>query len=357
MFKWRKGFWGNDSNRRSINEVMTQLWYVNKYMKEESEFTIGLHCMCSLIWATGAITWSTFLCSRYSILLHKLMIFEPLLKLLNSLSFAMLIFYRSESVPYILHLCYSSSFILARCSLYMTLVLISRGFGITRLQLDRVEVTVLSIIMGILYLSYSSYMIENDRLIALIIIMQLAIMMLIFRFTVDNIFLFRSLLESYDAEINTPVIQQSILHRIRILQQFLILSFVYIGTHLFIVIVFSLILDPIILSIPNDYSDFILSMLDETLEIVVIFYIYYILRPGALATSRELFSLRVNIHQDTHIPFYQALPNAPTSSDLAVVYRTFPEKENRSYMLIGTLEGREEFTDQTYAHLRQPLLE
>jgi formate-dependent nitrite reductase membrane component NrfD len=62
------------------------------------------------------------------------------------------------------------------------MILIAKGFGIARQMLERNEVTTIALIMGIVYLAYSSYYIAADKLIPIVLTIDIGILYLVLRY-------------------------------------------------------------------------------------------------------------------------------------------------------------------------------
>jgi hypothetical protein len=62
------------------------------------------------------------------------------------------------------------------------MILIAKGFGIARQQLERNEVTTIASIMGIVYLAYSSYYIAADKLVPIVLIADTFVLYLVRRY-------------------------------------------------------------------------------------------------------------------------------------------------------------------------------
>lgn len=103
--------------------------------------------------------------------LHKMIFFVALFKTMYTSFFGLSkIYCNSEEDAAYWGLATTSSFTLYYTFIYTTLALISRGFCIIRDTLNRVEFSTIAIIMGIVYLSFSAYLIAQENLAPMILV-------------------------------------------------------------------------------------------------------------------------------------------------------------------------------------------
>lgn len=108
--------------------------------------------------------------------LQNLISFGIFLKCLHSISVSSLIVFTGLSPDDYLSLAITSSYTLYNTAIYSALVLISKGYCITRTQLRRGEKTMIGLIVGALYLSFSAFIIGKAGLR----VFQIAVLLVLF---------------------------------------------------------------------------------------------------------------------------------------------------------------------------------
>eukprot|EP00359_Climacostomum_virens_P003463 CAMPEP_0204908224 /NCGR_PEP_ID=MMETSP1397-20131031/7212_1 /ASSEMBLY_ACC=CAM_ASM_000891 /TAXON_ID=49980 /ORGANISM="Climacostomum Climacostomum virens, Strain Stock W-24" /LENGTH=249 /DNA_ID=CAMNT_0052077661 /DNA_START=132 /DNA_END=878 /DNA_ORIENTATION=+ len=120
---------------------------------------------------------------------------------------------------------------------YTSLLLISKGFGLTQTALSRSDVTVTSMTMGVVYLCFSAIMLSPDRLLLLWFIMLLSLFYFIVRNSLHNLQILRGrLLELMRHELP----YESLKMRVSMMTRFLIFVYAFFLSQLFVAIIFNL---------------------------------------------------------------------------------------------------------------------
>ncbi|CAG9327458.1 unnamed protein product [Blepharisma stoltei] len=247
------------------------------------------------VWTLYFIIWMiyTYFINRQHIKpLHKILTFIVLFKMMNSEFAALLAFACRDATGWYPYwgLGYTSTYTLYNTFLYTSLILISKGFCITRELLDRTEVTIVAITMGSSYLGFSAYMIQQMELSFALLAILIIFFYLNVKYTLVNI---KNLQWRFSILRNTnlPELLASYAAKINMLKFYLLIL------HLFFVIQLSLFLaveigDLVIGENTLRESDFI-TIPDEISESVGIMIIVMIFR----AKDRgQLFFL--SIYQD-----------------------------------------------------------
>jgi hypothetical protein len=208
--------------------------------------------------------------------LHKLMFSVPFLKSFNCIFLSLLASTCFEGTSYqYWGLAMTTTFTLYNTFIYISLVLISKGFCITRDMLHRSEIGEISMTIGAVYLGYSAYMIEPSRLTLLLLIMILSLFYITVKFTNQNITALRiqhsSMLQSNIAVLIPPVAK-----KLSMMRNYLKILYFYFISQLFhnIVFVYGL---PNLIEVSWNYF-FGIDLFRETCEILAIFMIFVIFR-------------------------------------------------------------------------------
>ena len=86
-----------------------------------------------------------------------------------------------------LYLAKCSTYTLYYTFLFTLFLLVSKGYCVTRYGLFRQEVTVVAVVMGAVYLSYSAYTLDPDNLYPLIFLVMAAVFFTTARYTLATI--------------------------------------------------------------------------------------------------------------------------------------------------------------------------
>ncbi|OMJ81834.1 hypothetical protein SteCoe_17596 [Stentor coeruleus] len=141
----------------------------------EANSTQGyIYTSFSIVWSVFTFWWgvNTWVFSTESTkTLHKMIFFVLLFQTLHTIFYGLSLLYckTKEDAAY-WGIATTSTFILYYTFMYTTLSLISRGFCILRETLTRIEIISIGIIMGLVYLSFSAYLIAEENLAPLILI-------------------------------------------------------------------------------------------------------------------------------------------------------------------------------------------
>jgi len=246
----------------------------NELEKYEYLFAVfgGLWSIFTAWWISN--TW--WFNARHTKPLHKIMSFVLIFKSLYCIFVSLLVSTCFEGTAFqYWGLAMTSTFTLYNTFIYTNLVLISKGFCITRYMLHRSEITVVAMTMGAVYLGYSAYMIEPSRLTLLLLIMMLSLFYITAKFTMQNIAALRIQLSSM-SQSNIAVLIPPVAKKLSMMRNYLKILYFYFISQLFHNIVF-------VNGLPNlieaswDYN-FGIDVFRETCEMVAIFIIFLIFR-------------------------------------------------------------------------------
>ncbi|CAG9316541.1 unnamed protein product [Blepharisma stoltei] len=224
--------------------------------------------------------------------LHKIITFIVIFKMMN-VDFAALQSFTcrdtSDLYPY-WSLGYTSTYTLYNTFLYTSFILISKGFCVTRELLDRTEVTVIAMTMGLSYLGFSAYMIQQMEFSFFLIVMIFVFFHLNVKYTIENI---KSLQDRYNIlrNANLPGLLSSYMMKINMLKFYLLILHIFFIEELSVILAVEI--GEIVLEDSTlRYSDYI-NIPDEIFESIGIMIILFIFK----AKDRgQLFFL--SIYQD-----------------------------------------------------------
>jgi hypothetical protein len=141
-----------------------------------------------------------------------------------------------SSVPY-WEIAVDTCFTLYNTFAYTSLLLISKGFGITQTVLSRSDVTTSAMTMGLVYLCISAVMISPDRMLLLWFVMLLSLFYFIVRNSLHNLQVLRGrLLELL--RLSLP--SDSLKLRVSMMTRFLVSVYLFFLAQLFISVIFDL---------------------------------------------------------------------------------------------------------------------
>jgi hypothetical protein len=141
----------------------------------EANSTQGyIYTSFSILWGIFTFWWGVntwVFTTETTKTLHKMIFFVLLFQTMHTIFYGLsLLHCKTEEDAAYWGIATTSSFTLYYTFMYTTLSLISRGFCILRETLTRLEITSIGIIMGLVYLSFSAYLIAEENLAPLILI-------------------------------------------------------------------------------------------------------------------------------------------------------------------------------------------
>lgn len=144
-------------------------------MECEGSDALSLISLGSLIiWVAGTIWWivnSRYINSRFTKPVHFILSFALVFKSSERVfSYLSLMFCESENYQYY-DLGLSSAYTLYNTFLYTILLLMSKGLSLTRDYLERNEISLIALIMGVIYLGFSAFTINKQDLKPILILM------------------------------------------------------------------------------------------------------------------------------------------------------------------------------------------
>jgi hypothetical protein len=141
-----------------------------------------------------------------------------------------------SSMPY-WEITVDTCFTLYNTFAYTSLLLISKGFGLTQTVLSRRDVTVSAMTMGLVYLCISAIVISPDRMLLLWFVMLLALFYFIVRNSLHNLQILRGRLVEL-LRLSLPL--DSLRLRVSMMTRFLVCVYLFFLAQLFISVIFDL---------------------------------------------------------------------------------------------------------------------
>lgn len=260
-------------------------------MEENSSENVRLaYAVYGCILGVGFIVWCVVVCkntSRYSSSLHKLMIVVLFMKYFYCISKGTLNMPSDKEISEFIDLTISSSFTLYNTFLYTCLLLISKGFCVYRYQLDRVDVTVISMVLGFVYLGYSAYVIDPIPLRPLVIIIIVCVFGLVVKSTTDSI---KHLQQRENQQVSNRI-RRMIIRKCEMLSSFLKIIYLYFGCHLFYIVALDIVIFPLIPSeMGNAFSSFCIFF-HVSADGISTFLLFYTFRPTPHNSNIEILEI------------------------------------------------------------------
>lgn len=205
----------------------------------------------------------------------------------------------------------TSTFTLYNTFIYTTLILISKGFCITREFLERGEVTIVAMTMGAVYLGFSAFMIEQEKMIPLLVIMLTVLFYLTAKFT-------KSIIVALDYRRRDLIINNarpmvpSIIRKIRMMKAFLFFVYFYFTEQLM-----TKFLNSIGLVFDSCKYNLVIETVAEMTDIMSILGIFFIFRARDLGNYFYINELPSNLQHQPIAPFLEAkIPMATEYSQI-----------------------------------------
>ncbi|CAG9326306.1 unnamed protein product [Blepharisma stoltei] len=167
-----------------------------------------------------------------------------------------------------------SAYTLYNTFIFVILILISKGFGITRDVLDRQEVTLIAMTMGAVYLAFSAYVI-NPELVIVLIAMFATLFYLTIKYSYSNIKTLQTKLGYLISE-NIVQIIPAVRQKISMLKAFVVLVYFYFAQNIF-TILFLIMGVQIFMSPDRSYRNGI-DIFTETCDSISLLWIMYLFR-------------------------------------------------------------------------------
>jgi len=278
----------------------------------------GLWSLFTLGWIVN--TW--IINKRHTKPLHKLICFVLVFRSLYDIFLSCFLITCSDSpAGAYWALATTTSYTLYNTFVFTTFVLISKGFCVTRDMLDRSEVTVVAMTMGAVYLGFSAFMIEPTQLGLLLVIMLFALFYLTIKFTLSNIKALQTHLMNL-MNSNIQAMLPPVWKKLKMLRWFFYLAQFFYIQKLFILLVLGLII-PLIVSVHWEYR-FTTNVLDETWEIIVLFWIFIVFRSKNQGQFFNIHVMGMNSQITPIAPFLQARLPESFSVELSSVNQDRP---------------------------------
>lgn len=246
----------------------------------------------ALCWAVFGVWWISntyFTNSSYTRPLQKIMCFVVLFKLLNEVFIACSLASSSSLAKTYWGLAYTSTFTLYNTFVYTSLILISKGFCITRDLLERSEVTVVAMTMGGVYLGFSAYMMNPAQLFILPLVMLSVLFYLVVHYTLGCL---RALTSRYQGLLNSDIeaMLEPVNAKIKLFKNFLSAVCFFFLSQLLVTCVLQAEVAFLVPSMPSAY--YIAVNLGEefceTAALIVIFVLFRSKYHGLFATLQQI---------------------------------------------------------------------
>ncbi|CAG9333326.1 unnamed protein product [Blepharisma stoltei] len=302
------------------------------------------YIFASIAWGSCFIWWiiNTWKINwRFTKPLQKVIVLVLCFKTFNDIFLSPRYFTCQESAAYdYWDLAWSSTYTLYNTFIFTSLILISKGFGITRDMLERSEVTVIAMTMGAVYLGFSAFMINPQQLIILLDIMLSILFYLTWKYCSANIKALQTRLNSLrDSNITQMIPPTS--EKVSMLKFFLKVCYFFyfqkILTITFLMIVASF-LDP-----PEIYWD-IVVIFGEVCETISLFIIIYLFRSKDRGLYFNISVVGSQAQTQPLAPYLQAkIPDGlelPERSDETVVVlcpQEFDREHPYKRLMLGTI--------------------
>ena len=205
----------------------------------------------------------------------------------------------------------TSTYTLYNTFIYTTLILISKGFGITRDILERGEVTVVAMTMGAVYLGFSAYMIQQLQLSPLLIIILGVLFYLCQKFCSSNI---RALKLRYNFLVSTNVraMLPPIREKLRMMKVFQACIYFYYIEQLFTLIFLEIGAE--LVANPGKPYWLGITVWGDSAEFLTLFLIYWTFRSR---DHGQYFNLSEVVDDQpvlNYVPFYKSQPKLSSGS-------------------------------------------
>ncbi|CAG9322051.1 unnamed protein product [Blepharisma stoltei] len=272
----------------------------------------------TVVWLSFTIWWMINTWSknkRFTKPLQRIMILLLIFKTLCSFfSFLYYISCEGSSESAYWSLAATSAYTLYNTFIFVILILISKGFGITRDVLDRQEVTVVAMTMGAVYLGYSAYVINPNELVIVLIAMLIALFYLTVKYSFINIKALQvklGYLISENVFQIIPVVRQ----KISMLKAFVILAYFYFAQNIF-TIVFLVLGIQLIYTPDRSYRNGI-DIFSEICDTIALFWIMYIFRSKDRGVYFNILVIGNDAPAQSLPPFLKAeIPNSNDEEEL-----------------------------------------
>ena len=247
---------------------------------------VYMYAASGTLWVALFLWWYVFVtCVARSHVrsLHRLMTFTLAFKCLYNLSESLFLATCPATSPTsgYLYLATCSSYTLYYTFLFTLLLLISKGYCVTRYALFRQEVTVVAVMMGAVYLCFSAYTLDQNGLYPLVFLVMATVLFTTARYTIRTLKAVR-LHVTHLAQANVQELLAPAQKKLGIISCFLRLLLTYFIVELVLMVTL----------VPASLLSFGVLLANETAkelcEVCTIFWIFFLFRPRDLGPFGSL---------------------------------------------------------------------